>query len=151
MQCPSQNCDVSKNSNLQAFSIPDILADKTSHFLRFDYPMKRVPKSPFSGCTSSRYQQQQQIVLRCPIKLFSQWRDCAEFFPKAMVVRFSKNNCPPELSRLQIIFKLNAKIYFPHIYFFVVKVFVVILKWTAIEKCWTLLELFKKIRIMVKL
>ena len=63
MQCLSQNCDVSKNSNLQAFPIPDILADKTSHFLRFDYPMKRVPKSPFSGCTSSRYQQQQQIVL----------------------------------------------------------------------------------------
>ena len=48
--------------NLRSLLISNILADKTAHFLRFvavDYWMKCVQKSPFSGCTSSRYQQRQ--------------------------------------------------------------------------------------------
>ena len=67
---PTQNCD-GENRILRAFWFPIVCL--------------------FSGCTSSRYQQQcSNSFWGVPIKFFSQWRDCAEFCPKVMAVRFSK-------------------------------------------------------------
>ena len=64
-ECPSQICDVGENRILQAKPL-------TLRFVAVNHPMKRVRKNLFSGCTSSKYQQQQQVVPRCPIKFFSQ-------------------------------------------------------------------------------
>ena len=93
LECQSQNCDVGKNIILQAFWFPKFWLEKNAHFLRFvtvNHPKKCAQKRSFSGCSSSRYQQQWQLVLRCSIKFFSQWRDCTKCCPKAIVVRFSK-------------------------------------------------------------
>ena len=73
-------------------------------------------------------------VFRCSIKFFSQWRDCANVCPKAMVVRFSKIK-----STWTFLLVKSANPFLNWMRKFISNIlcrqsFAVILKWTAIKK-----------------